>query len=99
MANATDLTPEERARKRVEEFTGLMWHIASFVIINGFLWAIDLFQGGGPDWAFWVTIGWGIGVGFHIAAYLLDDNGGQSRRYQRYLEEERAADERNRMDF
>ena len=70
-----------------------MWHLATFVIINGFLWAIDLYQGGGVNWAFWVTISWGIGLAFHVASYMLDDNGLQNRRYQRYLEEERARDE------
>ena len=79
----TNSTPEERARKRVNNFTGLMWHIATFVIINGFLWLIT------PKAAFWVTITWGIGLAFHIAAYLLDERGGQQRRYRRYLAEER----------
>lgn len=87
MAGASTSTPQERADKRVKSFTDLMWHIATFVIVNGFLWAIDLTQGG-ADWAYWVTLGWGIGLAFHVAAYLLDSNGGQSRRYQRYLEEE-----------
>ena len=94
MANASGQTPEERAQKRVKEFTDLMWHLATFVIINAFLWGIDISQGSGVDWAYWVTISWGIGVAFHVAAYVLDDRGGQSRRYRRYLEEERAADER-----
>ena len=93
MARATDRTPEERAEKRVKEFTDVMWHLATFVIVNGFLWAIDLYQGGGVNWAFWVTISWGIGLAFHVAAYMLDDNGLQNRRYQRYLAEERARDE------
>lgn len=87
MANATNSTPQERANKRVRSFTDLMWHVATFVIVNGFLWAIDLTQGG-ADWAYWVTLGWGIGLAFHVVAYLLDNSGGQSRRYQRYLEEE-----------
>jgi hypothetical protein len=79
----TNSTPEERARKRVSNFTGLMWHIATFVIINGFLWLIV------PSAAFWVTISWGIGLAFHIVAYFLDERGSQQRRYRRYLAEER----------
>ena len=79
----TNSTPEERARKRVNNFTGLMWHIATFVIINGFLWLIV------PSASFWVTISWGIGLAFHIVAYFLDERGGQQRRYRRYLAEER----------
>jgi hypothetical protein len=75
-------TPEERASKRLNEFTGLMWHIATFVIVNAFLWVIV------PNAAFWVTIAWGIGLAFHVAAYFLDESGFQSRRYQRFLAEE-----------
>jgi hypothetical protein len=85
----TSSTPEERARQRVSNFTGLMWHIATFVIINGFLWIIT------PGAAFWVTVTWGIGLAFHIAAYFLDEKGGQNRRYRRYLAEERASENKD----
>jgi hypothetical protein len=89
MAKADSDTPEERARMRVENFTGLMWHVATFVIVNAFLWAIV------PEAAFWVTIPWGVGLAFHIAAYLLDERGGQDRRYQRYLAEEQERETRS----
>ncbi len=94
MTNASTSTPQERADKRVKSFTDLMWHIATFVIVNGFLWAIDLMQGG-ADWAYWVTLSWGIGLAFHVAAYLLDNNGGQSRRYHKYLAEEENRETQN----
>ena len=81
------LTPEERASRRVKEYSGLMWHIATFVIINSFLWMIDLLSGG-PEWAFWVTMSWGIGLAFHIAAYTIDSKG-RGKRYERFLEDER----------
>ncbi len=83
MAKAVNNTPEERARKRAKNFTDLMWHVVTFVIVNAFLWVIT------PGAAFWVTISWGVGLAFHIAAYLLDERGGQDRRYQRFLAEER----------
>ena len=75
-------TPEGRARKRLNEFTGLMWHIATFVIVNIFLWLIA------PNAAIWVTIMWGIALAFHTAAYFLSESGFQQRRYQRFLAEE-----------
>ena len=83
MAETQQNTPEQRAHKRVQNFTGLMWHLATFIIVNGFLWFIA------PRGAFWVTIFWGMGLAFHTAAYLLDERGGQNRRYQRFLAEER----------
>lgn len=95
MTDAASTSPEQRARKRVKEFTDVMWHVATFVIINGFLWAIDIVQGEGVQWAFWVTIAWGIGLAFHVAAYLLSDSGAQNRRYHRFLEEEKAREHRS----
>lgn len=86
MAEAPEATPEERARKRVKNFTDLMWHVAVFVIVNAFLWVIT------PNAAFWVTIPWGVGLAFHVAAYLLDERGGQHRRYKKYLAEERGSE-------
>jgi len=92
VTKANEGSPEARAAKRVKGFTDLMWHLATFVIVNGFLWTIDIIKGDGLQWAFWPTIVWGIGLVFHIAAYLLSDSGSQSRRYQRILEEEKARD-------
>ena len=86
-------TPEERAQKRVKEYTDVMWHAATYVIVNAFLWGIDIIGGDGVNWAYWVTISWGIGLAFHIASYSLDANGLQNRRSQKFLAEERAADQ------
>lgn len=83
MAKVTENTPEARARKRAKNFTDLMWHVTVYVIVNVFMWLIA------PGAAFWVTVPWGVGLAFHIAAYVLDERGGQDRRYQRYLAEER----------
>ena len=88
MSKATKNTPEDRASKRVKNFTGLMWHIATFVIVNGMMWALDIAKGDGLNWAFWLTIFWGVGLAFHVAAYFLDERGFQRRRYQRFLAEE-----------
>ncbi len=87
MSAESHSTPEERATKRVEDSSALMWHVATYVIINAFLWLIA------PEGAFWVTIGWGIGLAFHVAAYFIGDDGPDSRRYQRYLAEERAREQ------
>lgn len=86
MAIDTHRTPEERAAKRAEDFSALAWHIAAYVIINVFLWVIV------PAAALWVTLGWGIGLGFHIAHYFIGDDGPENPRYLRYLEEERKRD-------
>jgi hypothetical protein len=82
-------TAGERAGRRVKGFTDFMWHLATFVIINGFLWFVDLLQGG-VDWAYWITITWGIGLAFHLAYFLIGDTGTRNRRYTKYLEQEKA---------
>ncbi len=82
MATKMQSTPEERAAKRVKDRTDLMWHVATYVIINAFLWVIV------PQAAFWVTIGWGIGLAFHIAAYLIEVRGARDRKYDEFLRKE-----------
>ena len=92
MAQNDESTPEARARKRAKEYTGLMWHIGTFVIVNAFLWFIDIAGGGGVQWAYWVTIPWGIGLSFHVLAYFLDDTGIEQRKYRKFLAEEQRQD-------
>ena len=89
MTTDTNSTPEQRAAERVKNRTDVMWHVATYVIINVFLWLIV------PQAAFWVTIGWGIGLAFHVAHYLIGDDGPENRRYQKFLAEERADEEQN----
>lgn len=93
MGDQTGLTAEERALKRAKDSTDVMWHVAVFAIVNIFLWAIDIAGGGGVNWAFWPTIGWGIGLAFHVASYVIDDSGAEGRMYQRFLAEERAKED------
>lgn len=81
-------TPEVRARKRAEDYMALVSHIGAFVAVNTFLWILDIVQGGGVDYAYWTTIPWGLGLGFHIMAFSTGDNT-ESRRYQKYLVDER----------
>ena len=92
MSSQGNLTAEDRARKRAKESIDVMWHVAAYAIVNIFLWFIDIAQGGGLNWAFWPTIGWGIAVVFHVASYVIDDSGVESRKYQQFLAEERAKD-------
>ena len=88
MAKANDSTPEERARKRVKSFTGLMWHLATYVIVIGFLWVMT------SGAAIWVAVPWGVALAFHAASYFIDESGFQSRRYDRILAEEQKREDR-----
>jgi len=85
MATETHTTPEGRATNRVKDFTDLAWHAAAYLILNVFLWLILPTTA-----AFWVTLGWGLGLAFHVAYYFIGDNGPSNRRYKKFLAEERA---------
>ena len=50
MATEAPSAPEEHAAKRVKDYTDLMWHVASYVIINVFLWLSV------PYVAYWVMM-------------------------------------------
>jgi hypothetical protein len=47
----------------------LLWHAGIFLVVNAFIWIQDLAIGGGLEYAYWVTIPWGIGLGAHAIAY------------------------------
>ncbi len=55
------------------ELAGLITHVVVFVLVNAFLWTQDIVSGGGLNYAYWVTIPWGIGLAAHVVAYLNSD--------------------------
>lgn len=79
-------TPEQMAERRSKDYTGVLWHGATFVIINALFWTLDLMTGG-LDWAYWITLFWGIALLFHIAWYLIDVSA-QERSYRKFLANE-----------
>lgn len=83
-------TANQQARRRANYLTGLMWHIGAFAVLNAFFWLLDLMIGtSGLQWAYWITLFWGLALAFHIVAYLIDGRGVQDRKTQQYLAEER----------
>lgn len=49
---------------------GFYTHLTIYVIVNGSLLALNLLAGG-PAWAVWPLMGWGIGLAAHgIAVFL-----------------------------
>lgn len=89
MAKPDLSTPEGRALSRARSLSALVWHTTAYVLVNGFLWVLDLVTGGGIEWAYWTTIPWGLGLVFHFAAYMWEDRGFERRKYEQYLAEER----------
>jgi len=47
----------------------LLVHATAFTVVNALLWIQDIAIGGGLEYAYWVTIPWGIGLAIHAIAY------------------------------
>jgi hypothetical protein len=64
---------EEEARLwkefRVRQRGDLISHLGSYLGVNAGLMAMDWFQGGGIDWAFWPLMGWGIAIVIHVFSF------------------------------
>jgi Na+/melibiose symporter-like transporter len=89
MAQADESTPEARARKRAKSYTGLMWNIGTFLVINAFFWLLDIATGSdGVQWAYWITISWGLALAFHVVACVVGGRGLEERKYQESLADE-----------
>lgn len=78
---------EARARKRAKDLTDVIWHAGTFVIINVFLWALDVITTPGVQWAYWITITWGIGLAFHVLSWMVEGRDVEARATERYLRE------------
>lgn len=91
MARTDIETAEDRAQRRTRDYTGVLWHVAVFVIINGFFWWLDSAGGNGVNWAYWITIFWGIALLFHILWYFIDVSR-SGRLYEKFLADERRLD-------
>ena len=90
MARTATATLEERAHQRARYLTGLLWHAGAFIIINGFFWILDLIVGApGLQWAYWITLCWGLALAFHALAWAVDGRQVEERSAERYLSRER----------
>ena len=79
---------EARAKKRARYLTGLMWHAGTWVVVCGFLAAIDWFTDGRLTWVGWVAGAWALGVAFHALAYWIDGRSVEERLTEEFLDEE-----------
>jgi hypothetical protein len=83
------------AKKRA----GFKKHLASYIIVNVFLWALWLFTENHRDmedrdygnipWPIWTTLGWGIGLAFsYYKAYHDDRDSDTMKEYQKLKDRE-----------
>lgn len=71
-----------RSRKRVNQLRSIYVHVAVYLVVNIGLFVLDLVQGDGLQWAYWVAIGWGIGLAVHaVIVFVFQprwEDGGQA---------------------
>jgi hypothetical protein len=53
---------------RATASTDFAVHAAVFVLVNAFVWLQDIAIGGGVNYAWWLTVPWGIGLAIHAYA-------------------------------
>lgn len=74
-------------------------HLASYIIINSFLWVVWLFTLGSEEyvemneynlpWPMWCTLGWGFGLAFsYYNAYMDNRENDVQKEYQKLKERE-----------
>jgi hypothetical protein len=54
-----------RAKKRVEALRGFYVHLAVYVVVNLFLFLLNIIVSPATLWFFWPLLGWGIAIGLH----------------------------------
>ena len=78
------------AKKRV----GFKKQLASYIIVNGFLWSLWYFterhyETDIAPWPIWCTLGWGIGLAFsYFKAYHNNREDDVMKEYQKLKEQE-----------
>lgn len=55
----------ESARKQVGEEKSFYSHLIIYVLVITSFWIFNAVTANGHWWAFWPTLGWGIGLFFH----------------------------------
>lgn len=82
----------KKAKKRVD----FKRHLFTYILVNGFLWAIWFFTGEYEHgqrfpWPLWATLGWGIGLAFNFYSAYIDNKGDAVEREYEKLKRERGA--------
>ncbi|MFT5747349.1 MAG: hypothetical protein ACI9XO_004294 [Paraglaciecola sp.] len=54
-----------RAKKRVQAKKGFFYHLASYIIVIGFLFCLNLMVSPYTMWFIFPALSWGVGLAFH----------------------------------
>jgi hypothetical protein len=65
MNEMNDRERYEEAKKQVGEIKSFYTHLFVYIVVNIFLFLINLLTSRGSWWFYWPLIGWGIGLAAH----------------------------------
>ena len=91
MTNLSESPRDEELWEVAKKRAGFKRHLAAYIIINAFLWAMWLFNGHhykmdynmNIPWPLWTTLGWGFGLAFHfVGAYVFSDHKQTEKEYK-----------------
>ena len=54
-----------QAKKQVQEIKGFYAHLATFILVNTFLFILNFMYSPYNWWFYWPLFGWSIGLAFH----------------------------------
>lgn len=83
-----------KAKKRLEDVKGFYTNLISYIIVNVFLFILNLVFTPGTWWFIFPLVFWGIGVVFHFLGIFIFDNKifgkkWEERKIKEYMEEEK----------
>ena len=58
----------QRAKERVDALRGFYIHLTVYVIVNLFLFLLDIFASPDTLWFYWPLLGWGIALVLHAVS-------------------------------
>lgn len=87
--NTGKTTIETRAHRSARYFTGVLWHAGTYLIVGVLLMVLDLVGSGRLGWSIWVIGFWGMGLAFHILAYLIEGRGIEEHLVQDLMDDDR----------
>jgi len=61
----TEETKYQKAKERVEVIKGFYIHLTVYVVVNLFLFSINMIASPDGLWFFWPLMGWGVAIVLH----------------------------------
>jgi len=81
------------AKERVEQLRGFYIHLAVFVMINLFLFGLNMATDRNDLWFYWPLLGWGIGIVAHALTVFVFNGqfgkGWEERKIAELMEKDR----------